>query len=279
MKRLARKRREALLEDENLKITRDQLFNNVTSIIMRHINDAQRLLPEGTEGAKLFHEMNFTPAQWNIYTANGYSSTMPLFYYYFEKIDYVETPCQQQDLTRFMRDIIDKMQLATECIVISLIYIEKIMVTGKIEIRYFNWKPLLFTAILLASKFWEDINFWNIDYVEQLDLYPLKAINRMESEFISLCDYNIYVSAKMYARYQIQVRQLSNPVVSGGGPPAMGDPRAAAAMNMGMGRGTLKLFNRFKQGSTITKPPSPPMGGSGDLLIQSNTTPLLDPSQ
>ena len=87
------------------------------------------------------------------------------------------------------------------------------MVTGKIEIRFCNWKPLLFTAILLASKFWEDINFWNIDYVEALDLYPLKSINRMESEFISLCDYNIYVSAKLYASYQMQIRQLSNPVV------------------------------------------------------------------
>lgn len=100
-----------------------------------------------------------------------------------------------------MRDVIDKMQLATECIVISLIYLEKIMVTAGIEIRFCNWKPLVFTAILLASKFWEDINFWNIDYVEALELYCLKSINRMESEFISLCDYNIYVSADLYANY------------------------------------------------------------------------------
>ena len=100
-----------------------------------------------------------------------------------------------------MRGVIDKMQLATECIVISLIYIEKILVTGSIEIRFSNWKPLVFTAILLASKFWEDINFWNIDYVETLEIFPLKSINRMESEFLSLCDYNIYVGAKLYASY------------------------------------------------------------------------------
>jgi hypothetical protein len=50
--------------------------------------------------------------------------------------------------------------------VISLIYIEKLMATSKIEIRTVNWKPLIFTAILLASKFWEDINFWNVDYVD-----------------------------------------------------------------------------------------------------------------
>jgi len=112
-----------------------------------------------------------------------------------------------------MRNVIDRMQLATECIVISLIYIEKLMATSKIEIRYVNWRPLLFTAILLASKFWEDVNFWNVDYADNLNLYPLKSINRMESEFISLCDYNIYVSAEKYIQYQTQIRQLNNQLV------------------------------------------------------------------
>jgi len=57
----------------------------------------------------------------------------------------------------FMRRIFDRMQLATECIIISLIYLEKIIIKGRIELRFCNWKTLLFTAILLASKFWEDI--------------------------------------------------------------------------------------------------------------------------
>lgn len=103
------------------------------------------------------------------------------------------------------------MQLATECIVISLIYIEAIMKQARIEIRYNNWRPLLFTAILLASKFWEDICFWNIDYVERLDLFPLKSINRMESEFLSLCNYNIYVSAELYQGYRQVLWNSSNP--------------------------------------------------------------------
>lgn len=99
------------------------------------------------------------------------------------------------------------MQLATECILVSLIYLEKIMTTSKIEVRFSNWRPLVFTSILLASKFWEDICFWNFDYVENLDLYPLKSVNRMESEFLSLCNYNIYVSAELYSEYYQAVRE------------------------------------------------------------------------
>jgi len=105
-----------------------------------------------------------------------------------------------------MRKIFDKMQLATECILVSLIYLEKFMTTSNIEIRFSNWQPLVFTSILLASKFWEDICFWNQDYVVGLNLYPLKSVNRMESEFISLCNYNIYVSAEMYSQYYNSVR-------------------------------------------------------------------------
>jgi len=91
---------------------------------------------------------------------------MPLFYFNFEEVPYEQVETTHLQVERFMKSVIDKMQLATECIVISLIYIEKLMATSKIEIRTVNWKPLIFTAILLASKFWEDINFWNVDYVD-----------------------------------------------------------------------------------------------------------------
>jgi hypothetical protein len=132
---------------------------------------------------------------------------MPIFYFQFERVEYEEKAVSSEDVQGFMRSIMEKMQLATECIVISLIYLETIMKQSRIEIRFINWRPLVFTAILLASKFWEDISYWNIDFVERMDIYPLKSINRMESEFLSLCNYNIYVSAELYTQYQQMVRQ------------------------------------------------------------------------
>ena len=92
-----------------------------------HIKEAQRLIPEPTECAKLFHEFNFVRHRWFVYTANGYSSTMPFFQYHLEKLEYEENSTEWQDVTKFMRFIMDKMQLVNECIVISLIYLEQIM--------------------------------------------------------------------------------------------------------------------------------------------------------
>lgn len=187
-------------------MTRQKLFTNVSAILLRHIKDAESLIKEPTEAALLFHEHNFLRHEWNIYSARGYSSTVPLFYFNFEEIEYDDTEPTLEQITSFLVLVIDTMQLSTQCIVILLIYIEKLMATSQIEIRSINWKPLVFTAILLASKFWEDISYWNTDYVDGLPfLYPLKAINRMESEFVSLCGYNIFVSAEKYALYKQQV--------------------------------------------------------------------------
>lgn len=134
---------------------------------------------------------------------------MPLFYFHFESIPYKDVHPTSQDVMRFIRNVMDSMQLTTECVVIGLIYLELIMLKGKIEIRDSNWKPLVFTATLLASKFWEDIIWYNVDFVETLKIYSLKSINRLESEFLSLCDYNIYVSAEKYEQYLSQVRAMS----------------------------------------------------------------------
>ncbi len=56
-------------------------------------------------------------------------------------------------------------------------------------------------------------SFWNVDYVDALGIYQLKAINRMESEFLSLCQYNLFVSAELYGQYFFAIKHLNNPIV------------------------------------------------------------------
>jgi hypothetical protein len=62
------------------------------------------------------------------------------------------------------------------------------------------------------GNFYYKYSFWNVDYVDGLDFYPLKSINRMEGEFLSLCEYNLFVSAELYMKYYIAVRELNNPL-------------------------------------------------------------------
>ena len=102
-------------------------MQNVALVLVRHIKDAEDLIKNPTDAALLFHEHNFLRHEWTVSTTWGYQPTTPLFYFNFKMVEYKPIPCEQQDIVKFMRSVIDRMQLATECIVICLIYIEKIM--------------------------------------------------------------------------------------------------------------------------------------------------------
>ena len=57
-------------------------------------------------------------------------------------------------------------------------------------------------------------SFWNADYVEAIGLYSLRSINRMESEFLSLCEFHLFVSAETYGQYFLALKNLNNPIAS-----------------------------------------------------------------
>jgi hypothetical protein len=53
---------------------------------------------------------------------------MPLFLYALEEIKIDIKPATYNDVKDYMKKIMDKMQLATECIIICLIYLEKVII-------------------------------------------------------------------------------------------------------------------------------------------------------
>lgn len=44
-------------------------------------------------------------------------------------------------------------------------------------------------------------SFWNIDYVDCIRVYTLKATNRLESTFLALCHYELFVTEAKYEKY------------------------------------------------------------------------------
>lgn len=93
-----KKRLQGLQEDDSLKMTREKLLISVSTLIFRHIEEAERLIPNATEAALLFHEANFTQKEWTIYSAMGYNSTLPVFYFTFEPVPYRHRECTCQEI-------------------------------------------------------------------------------------------------------------------------------------------------------------------------------------
>ena len=51
-------------------------------------------------------------------------------------------------------------------IIISLIYIERLikLTDGKLTPSSNNWRSILFSCMVLASKVWDDLSMWNCDF-------------------------------------------------------------------------------------------------------------------
>ena len=69
-------------------------------------------------------------------------------------------------ITDFYRSIFLRSQMEVDCIIISLIYIERLikLTNGKLTPSSNNWRSILFSCMVLASKVWDDLSMWNCDF-------------------------------------------------------------------------------------------------------------------
>eukprot|EP00347_Sterkiella_histriomuscorum_P019477 403341485 len=148
-------------------------------------------------------------------SSNGFSiqKRMPMFVYHIEdtkekRQDLEQTP-NKKTIETFILKLINRMKLTNEVCLLALIFIERLIKKGGVQVLSFNWKPIVYTAILVAAKFWEDINLWNKDFSDSIDLYPLKSTNQLEGTFMTLCNYELYVSEELYDNYYEKIIKRS----------------------------------------------------------------------
>lgn len=113
-----------------------------------------------------------------------------------------------RELTNFFREIYMASQMETECIIMALIYMERLSkeTQGGIQVRADNWKSLLVSSMIMASKVWDDLSMWNSDFSQVCPSFTLKRINQLELTMLDVLGYNVKVSASDYAKYYFHLR-------------------------------------------------------------------------
>ena len=70
---------------------------------------------------------------------------------------------ETSEIYDFMYQLFRKVQLSSECSVVCLIYVERLMERGNVPLMAKTWRPILMCGLLLASKVWQDLSSWNIE--------------------------------------------------------------------------------------------------------------------
>lgn len=117
------------------------------------------------------------------------------------------------DITNFYRDIFLRSQMEVDCIVISLIYIERLikLTGGRLQPTPYNWRSLLFSCMVLASKVWDDLSMWNADFSKigpSGMTFSLQRTNELEIALLTALEYKVKVGASEYAKYYFLLRSM-----------------------------------------------------------------------
>ena len=62
---------------------------------------------------------------------------------------------------------------------------------------------------MLASKIWEDSTVLNEDFAMEMPYYSLYSLMKLESAFLGICKYDMFVKDDLYAKYFFAIQRQS----------------------------------------------------------------------
>eukprot|EP00585_Thalassiosira_rotula_P017910 CAMPEP_0196202918 /NCGR_PEP_ID=MMETSP0912-20130531/5564_1 /TAXON_ID=49265 /ORGANISM="Thalassiosira rotula, Strain GSO102" /LENGTH=173 /DNA_ID=CAMNT_0041476925 /DNA_START=23 /DNA_END=544 /DNA_ORIENTATION=+ len=124
------------------------------------------------------------------------------------KIRVVHNTPTADEIYEFAHQLFKKVQLSSECSIVCLIYVEKLMEVAKVPLVAETWRPIFMCGLLLASKVWQDLSSWNIEFASVYPQFSLDAINRLELAFLKFIKWDLYISSSLYAKYYFALRSL-----------------------------------------------------------------------
>jgi len=126
---------------------------------------------------------------------------------YMEDADHIPS---REVIFEFVSEAFNKGQMETECIIMSFAYLERLIkvTNGRLVLKGNNWRGIVLSTLILASKVWDDMSMWNIDFSKICPTFTLKRINQLEICLLEAMKYEARVSASEYARYYFQLRSM-----------------------------------------------------------------------
>jgi len=88
-----------------------------------------------------------------------------------------------------------------ECFVLALIYIDRLIRSnGSFLVNSYNVHRMIITSVMIAAKFFDD-QYYNNAFFGRVGGVSIKEINLLESEFLLMINFNLYVESDLYMIY------------------------------------------------------------------------------
>lgn len=120
------------------------------------------------------------------------------------------------EVLAFYDEFYRRSRMEHDAIIMSLIYVERLVkgTNGVVSPTPENWRSILFACMVLASKVWDDLSMWNVDFsnvsahTAGLASFTLKRINQLELALLKSLNFDVKVPASEYAKYYFLIRTM-----------------------------------------------------------------------
>ena len=99
-------------------------------------------------------------------------------------------------------------EIEDNTLILALIYIDKICDISSIILSEYNIYKILFTSIIIAIKYNEDLYYDN-KYYARIAGVTLKELKKMESEFLRLIKFELYVNKNIFEKYKMYINKIN----------------------------------------------------------------------
>jgi len=129
-------------------------------------------------------------------------------YFDQQKIDNIHKIPSIDDIMDFIEALYNCVQFSPECCIICLMYIYRIIALTGLSLQETNWRPLIFVALMVSQKIWDDNFLSNGDFSSIYPFFDKDQLNLLEIKFLEIIQYNVFVSLSNYMTFYLNLRVL-----------------------------------------------------------------------
>ncbi|OEH80583.1 N-terminal domain-containing protein [Cyclospora cayetanensis] len=96
-----------------------------------------------------------------------------------------------EEIVDFFSALYDAAQYSAECNVLALLYINRLIAFSGLTLNKSNWRPIIFTALLIAQKVWDDKLLSNASFAFIYPFFTREEINKLEATFLDLLHFEV----------------------------------------------------------------------------------------
>ncbi|GAM17844.1 hypothetical protein SAMD00019534_010190, partial [Acytostelium subglobosum LB1] len=94
-----------------------------------------------------------------------------------------------------------------ECFIMSLIYIDRLMLECGLSLNSYNIHRILITTLVISTKYQDDI-FYNNEFYSQVGGINVQEMNQLELELLRLLNFSANCSNDLFIQYSREIDNL-----------------------------------------------------------------------